>query len=356
MNIDKAIGSITILVILLLVIYVAFAMWQNERLSQNTVYVLFSEIGSLQNEDEVTIRGYKIGYVASITMASDSIIMANDSIRLFNDSTKREDGKRVAMALVKIDLYEPFTFSRDTKFRNVSPSILGSRSIAVELGKSGKRAPKDFIFNGEFEAGFAEVLALSDWAKEQVALLMEMIRLLQTGDSKDPSLQKKIEDMLEDCENLVNALSGIVGSVEKQTLNAMLKVNGYTDQIYDASIKINKSLDTIRVQAKDGVASLNKVVLDIQSSIESLSNVLIEFESSPIAVALLDKKEMVDDIVSLISTLQSILGSIDNEGLKIYDENGKRKSMLSLKNIHLLRETARNKAKKREAEENAVSE
>jgi ABC-type transporter Mla subunit MlaD len=83
MNSNKIIGSITILVILLLMVYVAFAMWQNERLSQNTVYVLFSEIGSLQNEDDVTIRGYKIGYVASITMASDSTLMANDSIRIF---------------------------------------------------------------------------------------------------------------------------------------------------------------------------------------------------------------------------------------------------------------------------------
>ena len=55
---DKIIGSVTILVILLLMVYVAFAMWQNERLSQNTVYVLFSEIGSLQNEDDVTIRGF----------------------------------------------------------------------------------------------------------------------------------------------------------------------------------------------------------------------------------------------------------------------------------------------------------
>jgi preprotein translocase subunit YajC len=349
MNTDKIIGSITILVMLLFMVYVAFAMWQNERLSQNTVYVLFSEIGSLQNEDDVTIRGYKIGYVASITMASDSIIAANDSIRLFSDSTaKKKDGKRVAMALVKIGLYEPFTFSRDTKFKNISPSILGSRSIEVELGKSGKRAPKDFIFNGDFEAGFAEVLALSDWAREQVALLMEMIRLLQTGDNKNPSMQKKVEEVLDECENLVNAISGLVSSVEEQAVTAVHKVNGYTDQLYDVSNVVGKSLDTIREQAIDGLASLDKMVLDIHSSVESLNNVITEFENSPIAVALLDKKEMIEDISSLISTMQTVLSSIDNKGLKLYDENGKRKSMITLKNIHFIRGNARDKAKKRE--------
>ncbi|MDR0515991.1 MAG: hypothetical protein LBH25_03005 [Fibromonadaceae bacterium] len=347
MNIDKIIGSATILVILLFVAYIAFAMWQNERMSQNTVYVLFSEIGSLQNEDDVTIRGYKIGYVASIVMASDSIIAANDSIRFFSDSISRKEGKRMAMALVKIDLYEPFTFSKDTKFRNVSPSILGSRSVIVELGKSGKRAPKDFIFNGEFEAGFAEVLALSDWAKEQVAVLMEMIRLLQSGDKETTSLQAKLEEILIDCEDLLNAVSGTVGSVEKQTTNAMLKINDYANQIYNASIAVDKSLDSIRTQAKDGVASLDKVVSDIQSSIESLNKVLTEFENSSLAIALIDKKEMIDDISSLVSTMQAFLGSIDGQGLKIYDESGKRKSMVRLKNIHLIRETARNKAKKR---------
>jgi len=347
MNVDRLIGSITIAAFFLVLVLMAFSMWEKEKMAANSVSVLFSEIGALQNEDAVTIRGYKIGYVASITMANDSIIQANDSIRVFSDSIRRERGIRQAMALVKIDLYEPFTFNKDTRFRNISPSILGSRSIAIELGKRGQRAPKDFIFTGEFESGFAEVLALSDVARKQVATLMELIRLLYSGDSSTLSLQQQVESVMADCENLINVLSGTVNSVEKQTFSALHTASDYAGQISDASIKIGNTLDTVMVQAHDGVEYLEKLIADVQATVESLSQVLDEFQKSPIAIALLDSRDIIDDISALRATLESFLSSVDNQGLVLYDEKGKRKSMLSLKNLHLFRETARSKAKKR---------
>jgi hypothetical protein len=62
--------------------------------------------------------------------------------------------------------------------------------------------------------------------------------------------------------------------------------------------------------------------------------------------ALLDKREIIDDIDSLRSAIQAFVGSIDRYGVKIYDENGERQSMIRLRNLHPFRETARCKAKK----------
>jgi len=128
------------------------------------------------------------------------------------------------------------------------------------------------------------------------------------------------------------------------------KVGDYVVQISDASHKIDKSLDTIRVQAKEGIESADKIILSVREAMEKLDKIIIQFESSPVTVALLDKKEIVNDVDSLRSSLQAFINRIDRKGIKIYDENGKRRSMLSLKNIHLLRETARSKAKKRAQE------
>lgn len=351
MNIDRLIGSITIATGVLIVSIVAIAMWQNEKDSFNTVYVLFSEIGALQKEDAVTIRGYKIGHVASITMATDSIIMSNDSLKKVSDTSAVARKKlRDAMALVKIALYEPFSFSKDTKFKNISPSILGSRSIAIELGKSTQRIPKDYIFLGEFESGFAEVLALADVAKEQVANLMELVNLLHAGDAENTSLQYKVENILAECEEFIDVISEALNSVEKQAFGALGKIDDYVGQASDAGIEIKHTLDTIKVQAKDGIAYLEKMVLDVQDVVENLDKVLVEFENSPIKAVLLDEKNIMDDLNGLISTLQAFLGSVDGKGLKIYDEKGKRKSMVHLRNLHLIRETARSKAKKRAAE------
>ncbi|MDR1811206.1 MAG: MlaD family protein [Candidatus Fibromonas sp.] len=327
MKSDRLIGTITIAVALLLIIYVAFSMWRKESRARDTILVQFPEMGALQNEDIVAVRGLAIGHVASITRLNEK-------------------------ALVEIDLDEPRIFRKDTRFRNVSPDIMGSRSIAIEPGTSGEFAESNHIFDGEFEPGFAEVLALSDFAKEQVAILMEFIRLLHAGDEKDPPLAKKIEDIVKECEDLTVALGSLINSIEKQTSTTLDKVSYYSGQISDASVKIGKTLDTIRVQAEEGIESAEKVVLKIDETIENLTEILTEFENSPITVALLDKREIINDIDSLRSTLQAFVNSIDKQGVKIYDEKGKRKSMISLKNIYLFRETARSKAKKRAEQEN----
>jgi ABC-type transporter Mla subunit MlaD len=326
MNNDKLTGGLTITAILLVIVYVAFSIWQNERKARNVVFVQFPEMGALQNGDVVAIRGFPIGHIVSVTKANDK-------------------------ALVEIGLDEPRIFRKDTRFRNVSPNIMGSRSIIVEPGKRGELVPKNYIFDGEFEPGFAEVLALTDVAKKQVAALMKFIRVLHTGDEKNPSLQKKVEDIIGECEDVLDALSEAINTVEKQTMGALNKVGDYAVQISDASRKIDKSLDTIMVQAKEGVESADKIILSVRESVENLNKIITQFENNPITIALLDKKEIINDLDSLRSSMQTFVNSIDSKGIKIYDESGKRKSMVSLKNIHLLRETARSKAKKRAQEE-----
>ena len=325
MNNDKFIGSLTIAAVLLVIAYLAFSIWQNEKIARNVVLVQFPEMGALQNGDVVAIKGFAIGHIVSITKANDK-------------------------ALVEIGLDEPRIFRKDTRFRNVSPNIMGSRSIIVEPGKRGEPTQKGYIFNGEFEPGFAEVLALTDVARKKVAAIMEFVRVLYTGDKKNQPLQKDIENIMDECEDLLAALSKVINIVEGQTMGALNKVGDYVVQISDASKKIDTSLDTIRVQAKEGVESADKIILSVKESIENLNKIITQFENSPVTVALLDKKEIISDIDSLRSSLQTFVTSIDRRGIKIYDENGKRKSMISLKNIHLVRETARSKAKKRKQE------
>ncbi|MCL2207351.1 MAG: MlaD family protein [Fibromonadales bacterium] len=326
MKTDKIIGLVTITAALLLIVYVAFAMWWNEKRARNTVLVQFHEMGALQNEDIVAIRGLAIGKVASIT---------------------RFKGK----ALVEIDLDEPRIFRTDTKFKNISPNIMGSRFIIIEPGKNGKPAPEDHIFDGEFEAGFAEILALSDLAKEQIAALMEFVRLLYEGDEDTPSLQEKVEEILTDCEDLLVTLEKALASVDRQAIGALNTASKYAEQISDASFVIDKTLDTIRAQAQDGIAAAGDIVSKIDNTIESLNRVITDFENSPVTVVLLDKNDVIDDIDSLLVALKAFLNSVDRQGIKIYDEKGKRKSMVSLRNINLFGETARSKAKKRAMQE-----
>jgi ABC-type transporter Mla subunit MlaD len=323
---DKVVGSVTIAVALLLIVYVFFTVWRNEKEASNVVFVQFDEMGALQNQNIVSIRGFEVGHVASITRANEK-------------------------ALVKIVLDEPRIFRKDTKFRNVSPNIMGSRSITVELGRNGEIAPSGYIFDGDFESGLAEILYMTDIAKEYVASIMEFIRVLQTGDENSMSLQRKYKEIIEECENLVATLTDVINSVEKQTFGALDKVSYYVEEVSDASVKIGNSIDTIRIQAQDGIKAIEDMVLKIKNAIENLDDILIRFENNPITIALIDKKEVVNDIDNLRSALQAFVNAIDGHGIKIYDEKGKRQSMVRWKNIHIIRETSRSKAKKRSEEE-----
>jgi ABC-type transport system involved in resistance to organic solvents, periplasmic component len=311
----------TIAVALLLVLYLSFAMWRNESEASNVILVRFDEMGALQHQDIVTIRGFEVGHVASIVRADEK-------------------------ALVKIVLDEPRVFRKDTKFRNVSPNIMGSRSITVEPGKNGEIAPSDYIFDGDFESGLAEILYMTDIAKKNITIIMDFIRVLHTGDENNTSLQKKYEEIMGECEEFVTVLTGVVNSVEKQTVGALNKVSYYVDEVSDVSIKIGNSVDTVRIQAQDGVKTLENMVSKLKSTIDDLNDILTQFENNPVTIALIDKREILNDIDSLRSALQAFIGAIDNQGIKIYDEKGKRQSMVRWKNIHLVRETARSKAKR----------
>lgn len=326
MNIDKIIGFSTIAAALLIIVYMGFAMWLSEKRARHTVLVQFHEMGALQNEDVVAIRGLRVGKVASVKRVNDK-------------------------ALVEIDLDEPRIFRKDTKFRNVSPNIMGSRLIAIEPGANGEVAPKDYVFDGEFEMGIAEVLSMSDLAKEQVAILMDFIRLLQTGDENNSSLQQKVEEIVKECDELIASLLNMVNSIEKQTIGILDRAGGYVEQISNAATQIDKTLDTIRTQAQDGIVAAEDIILKVNGTITALNQVLTQFENNPVTVALLDKREIIDDIDSLRSALQAFINTIDKHGIKIYDEKGKRKSMVTFKNIHIFRETARSKARKRAAQE-----
>jgi DNA-directed RNA polymerase subunit L len=325
---DKLIGVLTITAALLFIAFLVFEIRNKEKGANNIILVQFHEMGALQNQDVVSIRGLEVGHVASITRANEK-------------------------ALVKIVLDEPRIFRKDTRFRNISPNIMGSRSIAVEPGKNGEIAPSGHIFDGEFESGLAEILYMTDIAKENIAYIMDFIRLLHTGDKNNTSLQEKYEEIMEEIEDLIATLSDMFSIVERQTMGALDKVGYYMDEVSDASITIGNSLDTIRVQAKDGVKAAGDIISKVKVIIEDLNNVLVQFENSPVTIALMNKKEIVEDIEGLRSALQTFVNSIDEKGIKIFDEKGKRKSMIRWKNIHLIGETAKSKARKR-AEETKV--
>jgi hypothetical protein len=255
------------------------------------------------------------------------------------------DGER---ALVTAILFEPRVFRLDTRFRNISPDIMGDRELAIEPGREGQVAPKDFVFTGEFEPGLAEILRLVDMLQHYVKLVMDITRFLQFGTDSTPSLNGQIQTILSVAESTIDTLTRTVARLDKTANRALRGLDGYTREASRAAVQVGKTLDTLRTVAHASIDDAQAILERADTLIVALSSAVAQVREHPLTHELLHSRALVDDIEGLIATLDGIVSRIDNKGIVMLDSNGERISMIRFKNLHLLRERAASKAKKRE--------
>jgi ABC-type transporter Mla subunit MlaD len=320
---DKTFGYLSFTAILVLIVGTGLLMWRSEREAGHFIQVRFQEMGSLQPEDAVTIRGFKVGRITRVERDGDS-------------------------ALVTAMLFEPMIFRSDSRFSNISPDIMGNRELRIEPGEKGEVMKEGHVFEGEFEPGLAEVLKLVDLAQEQVAFIMEITRMLQFGDSAHPALQGQIQNILVTAEGVIDTLTHMVAQIDKGTNATLRKVQHYAGTATQAVATINTTLDTLREAASAGIGQTRQVVLRADTLVAALSRTVRSIEEHPLTGDLLKSRALVDDIEALIATLDKVVGTIDRQGIVMLDSNGERISMVRLGNLHIFRERAASKAQKRQ--------
>lgn len=316
---DKNLGYLVLLLLLGVGAAVALQMWNKQRNARDTVYVLYQQLGSLQPEDPVTIRGYRVGKVSAVRWLP---------------------GKG---ALVTLSLDNPRIFRTGTDFRNENFSLMGQRRIDVVPDRDGDITPSDHIFVGTFEPGIAEVLHLMETVITEVALVQNLALRLQNGDSTHPSLQTSIEALLDQGDEITERLDATVRTVTPTLGQALGSVDRISRQTVitgrEATTTIRDLHGTITLTMEDA----RVLLANLQATLARLDQVLDGIESSPMTGNLLERKELLENIVQLVGSLQAVVHKVDGKGIVLLDENGKRKSMVKLKNINLFGKTAREK-------------
>jgi ABC-type transporter Mla subunit MlaD len=320
---DKTLGYLSFIVIVVLIVGTGLLMWKNEREAGHFIQVRFSDMGSLQPEDAVTIRGFKVGRITRVERDGES-------------------------ALVTAMLFEPMVFRADTKFSNISPDIMGDRELRIVPGEEGATVRQGHVFEGEFEPGLAEVLRLVDFVEEQVAFIMDVARIVQFGDSTRAPLQGQIQNVLSTAENALDTLTRLVATVDKSANRALRQVQNYSGSALHAVAVLDTTLDTLRQAASDGIVQTRAVMQRADTLVSSLGLAVKSVDEHPLVNELLRSRDIMDGLDSLVATLNSVVGSIDRQGIVMLDSAGNRISMVRLGNLHLFRERAASKAKKRQ--------
>ena len=172
---DRTLGYISLLALFSIFAIIAYSMWDAHHEATTIIQVDFDELGSLQPEDEVVIRGYTVGTIGKVQWLGDR-------------------------ARVEIKFNQPIVIREGTQFNNTNYAIMGQRRLEIIPSKTGKVLPDSYIHQGHFEPGIAEVLRYIENVNDQVETIRQIIYLVTNGDSTHRSASDLVEYVIKNIE------------------------------------------------------------------------------------------------------------------------------------------------------------
>ena len=317
---DRVIGYLSLLALIALFAGIAYSMFDAHEHVTYKAYVDFTELGSLQPEDPVVIRGYTVGTIGNVTWMGDR-------------------------GRVEIKFDEPTVIREGTQFNNVNYALMGQRRLEIVPNKNGKVLPEDYIHQGNFEPGIAEALRYMEDVNAQITNIREVVMLITEGDSTHQSAKEMYE-------NVMQTIEGILENADKTIDKLNPAVNTLIKQLNDAGNTVAEMADQVDTTVKTTTDALNAKIKQAEDVVASISEgtkkaekMIADIENSPAMDKLINSREIVDKVADLTKKMEALIAAIDTKGIKMYDDQGKEVKLFTWKNANIIGKTAREKAK-----------
>lgn len=328
---DRALGYISILVFAGIFGGISFGMWSAHQNVNQTAIVDFKELGSLQPEDPVVLRGYQIGTIGSVTWLKDR-------------------------SRVKIKFIEPITLREGTQFNNVNYALMGQRRLEIVPSKTGEPMPENHVFQGNFEPGIAEALRLIENINEQLEAVRQMVLLLAQGDSTHKSAPEIYEEAMHSIEDIFESTEKTVETLGPKLNKLFNQVDKSSKALTKTTLQADTAIKAVTAAANEKISLVDSVVLSLATNAKKTNQIVTDIEKSIDSETLLQSKELVQNINDIIVNLNKAFKSIDTKDLGFKDENGKPIHLITWKNMNIIGDNARDKARKRMEEAKAQQE
>lgn len=316
---DRTLGYLVLSLLALVLVGTTILMINKHRLPRYQWIVHFDEVGSLQPQDLVSMRGYPVGQVGSIKWR----------------------GNHAEVLLV---LDEPRILHEGVVVRNENYSLMGQRRVEIVNPHRGRAISRDTILQGVFEPGIAEALHLMQEVQNQVILIRDLVLLLESGDSATPSLQTSIEDFAQATETLVDRLHKIV----EQSQRRMGILLHNTTVLARQTTRITEETDSLlrhtQAAISAGIAETRALGLQMHAPLHRVTLFLDSLQVQPFYAQMVEDREVMYKLEEFAAALKKLTTFIDDKGLVLLDEHGNRRSLVKLRNINLIGKTAREKA------------
>lgn len=319
---DRIIGYVSLFALIALFAGIAYGMVVAHEHVTYKAYVDFSELGSLQPEDPVVIRGYTVGTIGKVTWMGDR-------------------------ARVEVKFDEPIVIREGTQFNDVNYAIMGQRRLEIIPNKNGKVLPEDYVHQGNFEPGIAEALRYMEDVNAQITNVREVITLITQGDSTHKSAQEVYEDVMQTIEGVLQSADKTIDLLNPAVNTLVRQLNDASKSVADVANQVDTTVKVTTDALNSKIKQADDVIASIAEGTRKAEQMIAEIENSPAMDKLVNSREVVDRIEDIIKKTNKLIAAIDTKGIKMYDENGKQVKLFTWKNTNLIGATAREKAKLR---------
>lgn len=321
---DRTLGYLTLLVLLLIFAGVAIGMYDAHHEEAKCIYVEFDELGTLQPEDVVVVKGYTVGVVGDIVWLGDR-------------------------ARVQVKFTEPIIIREGTQFYDVNYALMGQRRLEIIPSKTGKVLPDDYVHTGVFEPGVAEALRLIEGVNEQLVMVRDMVRMLTDGDSAHASLQQVFEDVLQTVEVTMQNTEKMVASLQPTVNKIFNNVDSTTKVLIDVANQADTTIKTATNVVNEKLAQTEDALKTVSASVQKANDLIASIETNPEVDKLLNSAEVIEKTNEMVNKLSELIKAIDTKGITVYDDEGKPVKLIHFRNMNIIGKTAREKAAERAA-------
>ena len=319
---DRALGYISILVFAGIFGGISFGMWAAHQNVNQIAIVDFKELGSLQPEDPVVLRGYHIGTIGEVKWLGDR-------------------------SRVKIKFIEPITLREGTQFNNVNYALMGQRRLEIIPSKKGQVMPPNHVFQGHFEPGIAETLRLIENVNEQLEAVRQMVLLLAQGDSTHKSAPEVYEEAMHSIEDIFAHTEKTVSTLGPKLNRLFNQMNKSSKALTKTTLQADTAIKAVTAAANEKITLIDSVIISLSANAEKTNQIITNIEKGIDSETLLQSKELVENINNTIAALNTAIKAVDTKNFGFKDEKGEKIKLITWKNMNIVGDNARDKARKR---------
>lgn len=263
---------------------------------QLTFDVLFRDVGTLTKGDPVKANGVKIGRVSEI----------------------RFDQKATQVRVsVEVDGDFPIPHQSEIRLQNIG--LLGERQIGITLGSDRSQLIRaGETLSGIYDYGIAETMATAGTVFDSARILLSTVRGVVDSTIATPKFKRDFNLILDQTLLLQRKADSLVRKVDPSLRRSL-------GNLQTASVRVNQLLEENRQPLRQTVDNTQRLstesralVAKADSLTQRLNRITSKLESSDnTAGALLQNRELYEDLRSTLKSTDSLMLIIINKGLDV---------------------------------------